>query len=58
MIVNMLAFYEERYVLIMGPLSPPASHALHCLITTVVKDLKHLSAEELGDHFVVVAASD
>ena len=57
-IINVPAFNKLRYVLIVGSLGPPHPHACHCLITTVVKDFEHLSAEELGDHFVVVTASD
>ena len=57
-IINVFSFDKERNVLLVGSLGPPHPHARHCLITTVVKDLEHLSTEELGDHFVVVATSD
>lgn len=57
-VINVFSFDKERNVLFVGSLGPPASHARHCLITTVMKDLEHLSAEELGDHFVVVTTSD
>ena len=57
-IINVPAFDKERDVLLVWPLGPPTTHTRHCLVTTVVKDLEHLSAEKLGDHFVVVATSD
>ena len=57
-IINVLALDKERDVLLVWPLSPATTHARHCLVTTVVKDFKHLSAKELGDHLVIVAASD